>query len=212
MGGINCAALSSRGDFPDYVNLLQNATDGDFSRIISCRAEVCGALWGQGNPDISGIGMAVGYVIEITLYVAIVSAFLWLHHEQKQTQHIYRLLLANATKTYCDSALFYAFAIQLASTFTLAQADFGVSADGMGAITMQIAWTISSMTLLPLLPLVLNPTLFVGTEASNERFRERQGQRFVLFVLCWMPSFYPFYSRMAETFGKYVLGMIDGMT
>ncbi|KAF1967220.1 hypothetical protein BU23DRAFT_573394 [Bimuria novae-zelandiae CBS 107.79] len=146
--------------------------------------------------------MATGYVIEITIYVAVVAAFAWLHISQNPKQQVAKLLLANATKTFFDSALFYTFSIQLASTITLAQANFGVTADGMEAITMKIAWTVSTMTLLPL----LKPAIFVDTGLPSAKSRAREGERFLLFVLCWMVSYFPFFSQMAGTFGRSQIG------
>jgi hypothetical protein len=119
-----------------------------------------------------------------------------------------------------DAAIFFTFAIAIASCVTLGRASFGMGADGMGATTMKIAWIISTLTLLPLLPLVLRPEMFftepkataqppiedephTSTHYNSERnvASARQGHRFMLFVLCWAASFYPFFSRMAGTFG-----------
>lgn len=226
-----CAALSSRADFEGYVDLLRNVTNGDFSLVKECRGEVCGALWGSGNPDISGIGMAIGYVLESAIGAAIISAFLLLNARPELDTRVARLLLANASKTFYDNAIFFTFAIQIASIITLAKANFGISAEGMGAVTMKIAWLVSILTLLPLLPFVLRPALFeesketvAGTNAFNvalssqdteedkcltgndqewttTKINARQGQRFLMLVICWAMSFYPFFSRMAGTFG-----------
>jgi hypothetical protein len=139
-------------------------------------------------------------------------------------------LLSNASRTFYDNAVFFTFAIQMASIITLARANFGVSADGMGAITMKIAWLVSTLTLLPLLTMVVRPQLFserkdipqpivergdtikrdeMGDDIAKCHCEKRtqsiseahQSQRFLLFVLCWATSFYPFYFRMAGTFG-----------
>lgn len=58
MGSIpDCAAIAIRKDFATYVEALINATGGDLSLLSNCRQEVCVALWDNGNPDVSGIGV-----------------------------------------------------------------------------------------------------------------------------------------------------------
>jgi hypothetical protein len=87
---------------------------------------------------------------------------------------------------------------------------------------------VSTLTLLPLLPLVLRPQLFAKdieadgpdqsvlalTKGSTEmpveehverqksRTKARHEQRFLSIVLCWALSFYLFFSCMAGNFSK----------
>jgi hypothetical protein len=61
---INCTALSSRTDFPDYVSLLYNVSSHNLRTLAPCRPEMCSALWGIGNPDISGIGVSVKRLLQ----------------------------------------------------------------------------------------------------------------------------------------------------
>ena len=39
------------------LGLVLPVTANDFALIDQCRKEVCGTLWGSGNPDISGSGV-----------------------------------------------------------------------------------------------------------------------------------------------------------
>jgi len=226
-----CLALSTRTDFTAYIDLLRNATGGDFSLVKDCKTNVCGALWGSGNPDISGIGMAIGYILESFICACLVATSMWFGRSAKGHPAIGRLLVANATRTFFDNAVFFTFAIQTASIVTLSGVDFGVNAVGMGGFTVEIAWLVSSLTLLPLLPMVLRPEMFLedsttdlarrrsssGTDISQDGYEEpgsgadghpgplsdaRRGQRFVLFVICWAMGFCPFFSRMGGTFGE----------
>jgi hypothetical protein len=225
-----CNGLSSRTGFSEYIALLRNVTNDDFSLIKNCRVEICGALWGLGNPDVSGIGMAVGYLLESAICVCLLCAHVWRSVSNESRFGFRSRILSVAAATFYDNALFFAFAIQAASVVTLAQANFGMGADGMGAITMKIAWTVSTLTLLPLLPLLLRSQVFAEAFAvippANEScvttirmitgddretvdrygdvdksLRARQSHRLLLFVLCWSVSFYPFFSRMVGTFG-----------
>ena len=56
---LNCSALVVRKSFTDYVQALNITTHGNLSLAVQCKREVCNALWGSGNPDISGIGVSI---------------------------------------------------------------------------------------------------------------------------------------------------------
>jgi hypothetical protein len=232
MNAQDCIALSVRTDFTAYIDLLRNLTNSDFSLAKDCRKDVCGALWGSGNPDISGVGMSIGYVLESVVCACLVAISLWFERSGKDHFSMVRLLLANATRTFFDNAVFFTFAIQAASIVTLSGVDFGVNADGMGEFTVEIAWLVSSLTLLPLLPMLLRPTMFIENRLASMVTRQssiqtaasmdggdkepgssadghsgtlseaRRAQRFLLFVICWAMGFCPFFSRMGGTFGE----------
>lgn len=53
----NCRALESLEGFDDYIALLRNETGLSKTGLSECRREICVAIWGDGNPDISGIGI-----------------------------------------------------------------------------------------------------------------------------------------------------------
>ena len=55
---MDCVALATRKSFGSYIRLLFDQTDGDLTRLRQCKPQVCIALWGQGNSDISGIGVS----------------------------------------------------------------------------------------------------------------------------------------------------------
>jgi hypothetical protein len=231
MNAQDCIALSYRTKFTTYIGLLRNATSGNFSLVVDCKPRVCGALWGSGNPDISGIGMVIGYLLESLICVVLLVSFSWLDRQTESPSALARLLLSNAAKTFYENAVFFTFAIQAASIITLAKVDFGVNADGMGGFTMEIAWLVSSLTLLPLLPMVFHSGMFLevravgeaisrpskhsaigieegdknlasgGDERSNDVAEARRGQRFLFYIICWAMGFGPFFSRMGDTFG-----------
>jgi len=158
---IDCSNLSSRTNFASYIASISNATGGDFSLVNECRASVCGALWGSGNPDISGIGMAIGYVLETIIGTAIVAVFFGLGWRPASNKSLWiRLVMASAAEIFYDTAIFFAFGIQIASVVALSRANFGINANGMGAITLKITWAISLLTLLPLLPFSYGNLIF----------------------------------------------------
>jgi hypothetical protein len=113
--------------------------------------------------------MAVGYVLQTVICTAIVLCFTILRFQPKFDTKLARLLLSHAAKTFYDNAIFFTFAIQLASIFTLSMANFGISTAGMGGITMKIAWLVSTLTLLPLVPCILLPDLFMNGSLVEAR-------------------------------------------
>jgi hypothetical protein len=61
---IDCSSLATRTQFNAYARLLLNATNGTLESLYPCRTDVCNALWGEGNSDISGVG--VGKLCRLT--------------------------------------------------------------------------------------------------------------------------------------------------
>lgn len=54
---IDCSSLGTLEGFDDYLRKLRAATQYNESLLEECGKEICGAIWGQSNPDISGIGV-----------------------------------------------------------------------------------------------------------------------------------------------------------
>jgi len=256
---VDCSQLGTRTDFKNYINLLSNVTGGNFSLVSGCKSEVCTALWGSGNPDISGVGMTIGYILEVAIGVALTLIFLvlciWPTPENSRRWKVilskmlytwptpenlrcWKVILSKTFKAYHDSAIFLTFSVQVASVVMLVKANFGISADGMGANTMEITWIVSLLTLLPLCygvfifrlrdeeKLLQNDREAMGgsdgSGVNNSQVPSREGLgseatikgksakvgakdrlRFMLFVISWMISAYPFFSRMVCTFGKF---------
>ena len=61
---LDCALFEHRNDFASYVFLIEHETGGNISLAAQCSPQICQVIWGTGNPDITGIGMIVGYIIE----------------------------------------------------------------------------------------------------------------------------------------------------
>lgn len=55
---VNCTGLDVRTDFAAYITKLENATGHNLSLVAQCEDQVCTAIWGTGNADISGIGVS----------------------------------------------------------------------------------------------------------------------------------------------------------
>lgn len=57
VGGPDCASLESLTDFDDYVRRVRRETRFEVDLLAKCRVTICSAIWGDDNPDISGIGV-----------------------------------------------------------------------------------------------------------------------------------------------------------
>ncbi|KAH7411669.1 hypothetical protein DE146DRAFT_249864 [Phaeosphaeria sp. MPI-PUGE-AT-0046c] len=157
---MNCTGLSLRTSWEEYIVVLRVATRNDFSLVANCTSDVCGAFWGSGNPDISGVGMVIGYLLESIIAFGILCAFAYFEQRPPQHAKLPRLLLATASRAFYNNAAFFAFAIQTASIVAFIKLDFGAGSSDMGALTIKIVWILSMLTLLPLLPLVLMQRIY----------------------------------------------------
>ena len=52
-----CTLLAEQDSFADYVSLLESETSFNATALTACRVQICNAVYGYGNPDISGIGV-----------------------------------------------------------------------------------------------------------------------------------------------------------
>lgn len=60
---VDCIGLDAFKDFGVYMALVRNRTSFDEALLRQCHLPICGALWGYGLPDISGIGVSLVVVI-----------------------------------------------------------------------------------------------------------------------------------------------------
>ena len=182
---IDCGSLTSRSNFPNYIAKIRNTTANDFALVDQCKAEICNALWGSGNPDISGVGvrnclyffardaadgdtkMIVGYIIEnvvgLTLVFLLYTLLLRTSRKRNATPSEslvrYISVIRRGCSSFYDCAVFFTFSVQLACIVVLVRLDFGINASGIGDSTAKITWAVSLLTILPLLYVAFNPGL-----------------------------------------------------
>ena len=66
----NCSRLESLADFDEYLYRIRAETSFDESNLALCHREICVAVFGEGNPDISGIGVGTAFTIPYTVSLA----------------------------------------------------------------------------------------------------------------------------------------------
>jgi hypothetical protein len=54
----NCSNLKFLDYFDGYIAQVRLETDCSTTLLLECQDEICSAIWGEGNPDISGIGVS----------------------------------------------------------------------------------------------------------------------------------------------------------
>ncbi|THZ74787.1 hypothetical protein D6C84_09297 [Aureobasidium pullulans] len=206
---LNCTGLDDRqGSFASYVDKLRNASDGDFTLAQQCKSQICTALWGGGNPDISGVGMSVGYICSSILGAGLAMLYLL----SKRSTRIKETLVLKLLSVFDDCATFFAFSIQIACIVVLARVDYGITAVSMDDVTVRVTWTVSVLTLLPLMYTLILPGMTqpqVGgcpTKSARKASSSSSNRRDLLFSICWACSVYSFMSRMIESFGKNPIG------
>jgi len=175
----NCSALEQLVDIDNYIALIRNQTNFDEALLLPCQRQICLAIWGEGNPDISGIGVSVGYVIEVGLGFLLGAAVLAVQADRLQRRRRRRRrwwwcrgldrVLDAALDSFVDCALFFALAVQLASLVMLVQKDLvSVAARGFGANDARIATANSVVCILPL----LHPLAACAAAAHEDSDRE----------------------------------------
>jgi hypothetical protein len=112
------------------------------------------------------------------------------------TRRKYETTVIAGFKEYADAALFLAVSIQIAAVVVLVRKDFGINANGLGGITVEITWTVSLLTMLPMVLLI---------SLSSIRL-DRPHLRFFLVCICWALFMYTFISRMIATYGPSQIG------
>ena len=159
--------------------------------------------------------MIIAYVLEHLIGLAIVLAYLIsVSLQHKGASYISRRCL----EVFHDCATFLTFSIQIAAIVVLVRVDFGLGTENMGDATVRITQAVSILTLLPLAYATVllhnnSSDAEVGRSehpdermSSNRRPNGETSKRFGLFVLCWLLSLYPFYSKMNSVFGPSLIG------
>ena len=161
----------------------------------------------------SGIQVAVGYVMEtaLSLLLALVVIFTRHHKAGPRSRRAHDIFISGL-RAFFDSAAYFALSIQLATLAVLARKDYGLGTADLGALETQIAQAISVVSLLPLLypAALLEAAGPDDEEDDDEEEGEEHNARLLLLSLTVALSFYPFLSRCLHSFGQGMIGDGDG--
>ncbi|KAJ2903123.1 hypothetical protein MKZ38_010387 [Zalerion maritima] len=208
MSEFNCSVFTNYKSLEQYMSLLEDETDFDPELLGACKIEICSAIWGIGNPDIAGIGMMAGYILEFVLgFVLATITFVLRSNDiaDEWLREIFFKAVDGAFVSFFDAAIHFALAIQIASIVLLAQRDFSDTTAGLGAVDTQVSWAVSVICLVPLLyPLFFlqgEPRNDVLDKAKEEKLLKGRGRyRYWLYCLAVCLSFYPFLTQCVHGF------------
>ncbi|VUC21434.1 unnamed protein product [Clonostachys rosea] len=165
----DCYKLVAVDDFTKYVDTLSSETRYEDSRLQACKPIICQAIYGIGNPDISGIGVAIAYIMEIALGFTLSILLLLQTRLDPPLKSIASQVLLTGLRSFFNAAAFFSIAVQIATISLLIQKDFGIGTSDFGAIEAQIAQAVSVVSMLPL----LYPALILGGIDSSPRSNPR---------------------------------------
>ncbi|KAF5715447.1 hypothetical protein FGLOB1_3044 [Fusarium globosum] len=192
---IDCSQWTELNDFSEYIQDLDSKTQFNKSLLEYCKSEICNAIYGTGNPDISGIGVAVGYVLEIILSIPLSLAVIMSKRRGKNSRG--REVAKAGLEAFFDCAAYFALALQLATIAVLARKDYGISTADLGAIEARISQSVAVVSMMPLLYPV---ALLEPAAKSSARASIKHNARLLLLSVTVALSFYPFLSRCIHAF------------
>ncbi|KAF5512499.1 hypothetical protein CGCA056_v012308 [Colletotrichum aenigma] len=211
----NCKSLESLKGFDDYLRQVRNVTQFKQDLLANCSTEICGAIWGESNPDISGIGVSIGYTVEAALGLFFAAAVLSIRQRQGPHWEFAQLACAAGFEAFFGSAIYFAISLEVAAIYMLVNKDFVISTAGLGATEAQIIWAVSVVCILPLLyPMALLSTRLYHPESERQKLPEPSESisvtsadvRLTLFSLLTVLFFYPFLSQCIHNWGPSRVG------
>ncbi|KAF4911464.1 hypothetical protein CGCF415_v004387 [Colletotrichum fructicola] len=215
----DCSSLASLEGFDDYLRKLRAATQYNEILLEECGREICGAIWGQSNPDISGIGVSIGYAIGMGLGLMFASVLLGVRQRRGSRWDFSQLVCLAGFEAFFSSAIYFGISLEIASIYTLVNKDFGISTAGLGASEAEIVMAVSVVCILPLLyPIALLPTRLHHPESERQQppksakdiSVKQENCRLILFVLLSILFFYPFLSQCIHQWAPSRVGEGNG--
>jgi hypothetical protein len=202
---VDCSQWTELDDFSSYIRLLDSRTQFKKDNLEACQSEICTAIYGTGNPDISGIGVAIGYVLEITLSVFLSLAVIVPRQSGKTSQ--WHRIAKTGLAAFVDSAAYFALSLQLATIAVLVRKDYGISTADLGAIEARISQSVAVVSIVPLLYPI---ALLEPSTKTYPRDNVKHNARLLLLSLTIALSFYPFLSRCIHAFDVSPIGNGEG--
>jgi hypothetical protein len=166
--------------------------------------------------------MTIGYFLENIAAFLFTCAVLLCRGFPAIASKRFRRVLGKTYDSFYVCAVFLTFSIQIAAIITLAEANFGLTTNGMGAYTVQITWTVSVLTLFPLTYVALMKNLIREPHPPANRSQQvdpspeekiekgRESLRTYLYLICIGLSLYPFISSMFSMYGPSQIGDSPG--
>ncbi|KPM42935.1 hypothetical protein AK830_g3626 [Neonectria ditissima] len=140
---LSCSQFEVLDDFSDYLKALKRETEFDAALLQDCKVEICNAVYGIGNPDISGIGAAASYVLETALSLILSLAVIFLRKQTGSHGREAHGIFTSGLRAFFYSAAYFALANQFATIAVLVRKDYGLSTAELGALEAQVAQAVA---------------------------------------------------------------------
>ncbi|KAM7210003.1 hypothetical protein V8F06_014615 [Rhypophila decipiens] len=221
---IDCTDLDAFRVFGDYADLLRNRTSFNETLLRGCRKPICRALWGFGVPDLSGIGVAIGYVLSIAISTALCLLVAFrlppsaspapespAPETETKTRPPSKSILISGLSSYFESAVYFSLAIQIATITILAPKDLETAPSSIGYYEIRIAGLVSTLSLLPLLTPVVVLLLYDHDYEPHQnttllKKENRHPYRLSILGVTVLSSVYTFLSQSIRYWSPSTLG------
>ncbi|GAB1320019.1 hypothetical protein MFIFM68171_10229 [Madurella fahalii] len=206
----NCIGLDAFRDFGDYMTLLRNRTSFNETLLRQCQVPICGALWGYGLPDISGIGVAIGYMVATVIGPFLSLLLLASQHLSilSNLNGAFQTVLTSGLASFFESAVYFALAIEIATTVILFAKDYEFKTTAFGFYEARVSTIACTICLLPLLyPVTI---LSYSSIPSVIDIQDKRVYRLCLFYIAVLASVYPFFSESVRTWAPTQIGESAG--
>ncbi len=160
--------------------------------------------------------MIIGYIFEAFLGFTFALGLEVIRSTSRfQPRSHLRDIILKGCSMFFDCAIYFAASIQIACIIVLVRKDFGISADGLGGLTVEITWVVALLSFLPLLYPLVMLGIFVDEGSRDvlskeledaDTSRPRHKFRFHLLSVCWVLFLYTFISRMIGDFAPSQVG------
>ncbi|KAK2780419.1 hypothetical protein CKAH01_00363 [Colletotrichum kahawae] len=212
---MSCSELRILKNFGKYILAVETETNFTDEFLLSCKEDICGAIWGDTNSDISEIGASIGYAVELALGFSLATVVLLIRQRQGRRWEFFQIITKKGLEAFFEFAVYFAIAVELATTVMLVNTDFGINAAAFEANEAQTALAIAVICVIPLVyPIALLPTRMFHLESAtqkamngkSEQEYRRQNFRLLLFCLVIVLFFYPFLSQCIHNWGPLRVG------
>ncbi|KAK4208405.1 hypothetical protein QBC37DRAFT_353696, partial [Rhypophila decipiens] len=214
---IDCTDLDAFRVFGDYADLLRNRTSFNETLLRGCQKPICRALWGFGVPDLSGIGVTIGYVLSIAISTALCLLVAFRRPpsaspaSETETRPPSKSILVSGLSSYFESAVYFSLAIQIATITILAPKDLETAPSSIGYYEIRIAGLVSTLSLLPLLTPVIVLLLYDHDYEPHQnttpfKKENRHPYRLSILGVTVLASVYTFLSQSIRYWSPSTLG------
>ncbi|KAF4929411.1 hypothetical protein CGCVW01_v001493 [Colletotrichum viniferum] len=216
---VPCKKLQVLNGFNNYIGIVRAHTNFSIELLDQCKEEICHAIWGETNPDISGIGVCIGYAIELAVGFLLAAFMMFIRQRQGRKWEFFQIVTKKGLEAFFEFAIYFAVAIELATIIMLVNKDFGISTADFGANEAQNALAIAVMCIIPLVyPIALLPARIFHPESTRQHLADRKAEdkerrhkfRLIMFSLVIVLFFYPFLSQCIHNWAELRVGQAAG--